>query len=74
MWEFRKVVTNRVQMLSMPEAVSFLSQSPPRVLILPTTEFRESLREFSTNAVMVRATGIDTVQFKRWDLTVLVKP
>jgi 4-amino-4-deoxy-L-arabinose transferase-like glycosyltransferase len=73
-WEFRKVVTNRVQMLSVSEAVSFLSQSPPRVLILPSAEFPESLRQLTSNAVMLRATGIDTVQFKCWDLTAVVKP
>jgi hypothetical protein len=60
-------------MLSVPEALSFLNQPAPRVLVLPTAELRESLRELTTNAIMVRATGIDTVQFKRWDLTAVVK-
>jgi len=73
-WEFRRVVTNRVEMLSLPQATEFLRQNPPRILVLPTQELRGPLYELATNAIQVRAAGIDTVQFKNWDLTAVVKP
>ena len=72
-WEFHQVLTNRVEQLEPLQAAAFLSQASPRILVLPTDEFRGALRDLATNAILVRATGIDTVQFKRWDLTGVIK-
>jgi 4-amino-4-deoxy-L-arabinose transferase-like glycosyltransferase len=73
-WEFHQIITNRIELLSVSEATAFLNQSSPRMLVLPTDQLRGPLRELSTNAVLVRATGIDTAQFKYWDLTTVIKP
>ena len=72
-WEFHQVLTNRVQQLEPSDAAGFLSQPAPRVLVLPSDQFQGPLRDLVTNAVVIRATGIDTVQFKRWDLTAVIK-
>ena len=72
-WEFRRVITNHVELLGIPQATAFLQQDSSRILVLPTDQLRGPLKDLTTNAIQVRATGFDTVQFKRWDLTAVVK-
>jgi 4-amino-4-deoxy-L-arabinose transferase-like glycosyltransferase len=73
-WEFRQGITNYLEEVTLAEAAAFLEKDPPRVLILPTSQLAGRLKEIATNAVVVQASGIDTVHFKRWDLTAVVRP
>lgn len=73
-WEFRKGLTNYLQEISLDQAVPFLQKPGPRVLILPTGQLTAELQSAATNDVILRAVGLDTVRFKRIDLTAIVAP
>jgi 4-amino-4-deoxy-L-arabinose transferase-like glycosyltransferase len=72
-WEFRQRLTNQMESLPLAEAAQFLEREQPLVLVLPTSEFKEPLTLLATNATKIRVIGVDTVEFKKWDLTAIVR-
>jgi len=72
-WEFRQVITNHFDLIPISQATNFLRENSPRILVLPTAQLDEVLKGLATNTLQVRAKGFDSVQFKRWDLTAIVK-
>lgn len=73
-WEFRQVITNYVEHLQPDQAAGFLARPGPHILVVPTALAKDSLRGMPADAVCVSATGLDTVQFKRHDLTAIIRP
>jgi 4-amino-4-deoxy-L-arabinose transferase-like glycosyltransferase len=72
-WEFHQVLTNRMESLPLANAAQFLQREQPLVLVLPTSEFKEPLPALAANAVKIRVIGLDTVEFKKRDLTAIVR-
>lgn len=72
-WEFRRTTTNYLQHLTADQAPRFLRLEGPRMLILPTRELSAELQTAATNYLSFRARGLDTVSFRRVDLTALVR-
>ena len=73
-WEFRQTITNYVEYLPADKAASFLARPGPRVLVVPTAQAVGPLKDLAAGAIRVRATGLDTVQFKPHDLTAIIVP
>jgi 4-amino-4-deoxy-L-arabinose transferase-like glycosyltransferase len=73
-WEFRQGITNYVEFLPIEKAAAFLARPRPRILVLPSSLVTGPLKDLAAGAVCVRATGFDTVQFKRHDLTAIIRP
>lgn len=73
-WEFRHGITNYMEWLAPSEATAFLEQPTPRVLVLPSELVQGRIKELATNAIVVQAAGIDSVHFKRWNLTAIIRP
>lgn len=73
-WEFRRVTTNTVEWLKPGQTPEFLAEQSPRVLVLPTERFQAPLTNLASNAVVRRVTGLDTGNFKKRDLTVIIRP
>jgi 4-amino-4-deoxy-L-arabinose transferase-like glycosyltransferase len=71
-WEFRRVVTNPVQFIALPQAAAFLRGPAPRCLVLPTKDWDDARFIHPAGARVVRATGIDTASFKHWDVTAVI--
>ena len=69
-WKFRGVITNPVVLGDEKNAKNFLTNSPPFILVLPTANV-SSLPD--TNGWQIRVHGLDTVRFKNWDLTAIVR-
>jgi 4-amino-4-deoxy-L-arabinose transferase-like glycosyltransferase len=69
-WKFRSVITNTVTLGDESEAKDFLTNSPPYVLVLPTSDVA-SLPD--TNGLRIPVHGLDMVKFKNRDLTVIVR-
>jgi hypothetical protein len=72
-WEFHQVLTNQMESLPLAKAAQFLQQDQPLVLVLPTSDFKEPLPTIATNAVKIRVIGLDTVEFKKRDLTAIIR-
>jgi 4-amino-4-deoxy-L-arabinose transferase-like glycosyltransferase len=72
-WEFRQVLTNHMESLPLAKAAQFLQREQPLVLVLPTSDFKEPLPTLASNAVKVRVIGLDTVEFKKRDLTAIIR-
>jgi 4-amino-4-deoxy-L-arabinose transferase-like glycosyltransferase len=72
-WEFRSVLTNRMEELLPWDAPGFLKRNQPLVLILPTQQITNLPPALLTNAVAIHAVGLNTARFKQVDLTALVK-
>jgi len=73
-WEFRRVSTNDVEFMPLTQAASFWRQPGPRCLILPTKDWDAIRLSTPTNAVVLRAHGLDTASFHRWDMTAIIRP
>jgi len=71
-WEMRKQTTNYIQIIGREQAVEWLKQAPGSILILPTRDYRELLAAQATNHLIRTVKGLDTGNFKRWDLTVVI--
>ena len=70
-WKFRSVTTNMVMLGGVEQAKDFLTNAPPFILVLPTTELAKLP---DTNGIQIRVHGLDMVKFKNRDLTVIVRP
>jgi len=70
-WRFRQVLTNQVTLDSVDQARDFLTNSPPYILVLPTSDLA---RLPDTNGLLISVHGLDMVKFKNWNLTALVRP
>jgi 4-amino-4-deoxy-L-arabinose transferase-like glycosyltransferase len=69
-WKFRGVITNTVVLGDKKNAKNFLTNTPPFILVLPTADVA-SLPD--TNGLQIRVHGLDTVSFRNWDLTAIVR-
>ena len=69
-WKFRRVITNTVVLGDVKMAQDFLTNTPPFILVLPTTDFAKLS---DTNGLQIQVHGLDMVKFKNWNLTVLVR-
>ena len=70
-WKFRSIVTNLVTLGEPNQALDFLTNVPPFILVLPTGEMAKLP---DTNGLQIRVRGLDMVRFKNRDLTVIVRP
>jgi 4-amino-4-deoxy-L-arabinose transferase-like glycosyltransferase len=70
-WRFRSVTTNKVTLGGVEQAKHFLTNAPPFILILPTSELAKLP---DTNGLLISIHGLDMVKFKNWDLTAIVRP
>jgi len=70
-WKFRGVSTNLVLLGDAKLAQDFLTNAPPLILVLPTTDFAKLT---DTNGVKIQVHGLDMVKFKNWNLTAVVRP
>jgi hypothetical protein len=69
-WKFRSVITNTVVLDDEAGAKDFLTNTPPYILVLPTSDVA-SLPD--TNGLWIQVHGLDMVKFKNWDLTAIVR-
>jgi 4-amino-4-deoxy-L-arabinose transferase-like glycosyltransferase len=69
-WEFRAVATNTVVLGDEKLAPTFLTNTPPYILVLPTKDLGELP---NTNGVRIAVQGFDMVKFKNWNLTAIVQ-
>ena len=70
-WKFRSVSTNLVTLGDAKLARDFLTNAPPYILVLPTSE----LTNFpGLDGTRFRVRGLDMVRFKNRDLTAIVRP
>ncbi|HTL72384.1 MAG TPA: hypothetical protein VL863_03700, partial [bacterium] len=69
-WFFRSVVTNKVTLGNVKLAASFLTNSPPFILVMPTKDLTNLP---NTNGLMLRVRGLDLVKFNQRDLTAIVR-
>jgi 4-amino-4-deoxy-L-arabinose transferase-like glycosyltransferase len=73
-WNFRGVVTNYMENLNANQAVDFLEQTNPFVLIAPTGFYEANLTLVTTNMTVVQTRGINVVNGRKLDLTAIVNP
>lgn len=69
-WHFRSVVTNYVTLGSVAEAKTFLTNTPPFILVMPTKDLADLP---DTNGLLLNVHGLDFVKFNNRDLTALVR-
>lgn len=69
-WRFRSVVTNDVTLGGVKEAASFLTNSPPFILVLPTGDLAKLP---DTNGLLLQVHGLDLVKFRNRDLTAIMR-
>jgi len=69
-WRFRSVSTNTVVLGGETRAASFLTNTPPFILVLPT---RDVANLPDTNGLQITVHGLDIVKFKNWNLTAIVR-
>jgi hypothetical protein len=70
-WKFRSVSTNLVVLGEVKRVGDFLTNAPPFILVLPTSE----LTNFpDISGMRFRVRGLDMVKFKNRDLTAIVQP
>jgi hypothetical protein len=70
-WRFRQVITNQVTLGSVAQARDFLTNSPPFILVLPTSDLAQLP---DTNGLLISVHGLDMVKLKNRNLTALVRP
>ena len=70
-WKFRSVTTNLVTLGDVKRAKDFLTNAPPFILVLPTSELTNWP---ATDGTRFRVHGLDMVKFKNRDLTAIVRP
>ncbi|MEI7808339.1 MAG: glycosyltransferase family 39 protein [Verrucomicrobiota bacterium] len=70
-WKFRSVSTNLVTLGDPKQALDFLTNAPPFILVLPTSELANLP---DTNGLQIRVYGLDMVRFKNRDLTAIMRP
>jgi 4-amino-4-deoxy-L-arabinose transferase-like glycosyltransferase len=69
-WRFRSVVTNDVTLGGVKQAASFLTNPPPFILVVPTSDLKNLP---DTNGLLLQVRGLDLVKFKNRDLTAIVR-
>jgi 4-amino-4-deoxy-L-arabinose transferase-like glycosyltransferase len=69
-WKFRAVTTNHVTLGGVREAISFLTNPPPLIIVLPT---KDLARLTQTNCPQIQVHGFDMVRCKEWELTALIR-
>jgi 4-amino-4-deoxy-L-arabinose transferase-like glycosyltransferase len=69
-WKFRSVATNIVLLGDVKLAQDFLTNSPPFILVVPTKDLPTLP---AMNGLRLQAQGLDTVKFKHWNLTAIVR-
>ncbi len=69
-WKFRAVTTNYVVLGEVAQAKDFLTNAPPFILVLPTSELAKLP---DTNGRRFSVHGLDVVKFKNRDLTAILR-
>ena len=69
-WRFRSVVTNDVTLGGVKQAASFLTNPPPFILVVPTSDLAKLP---DTNGLLLQVRGLDLVKFKNRNLTAIVR-
>ena len=70
-WKFRSVTTNLVTLGDVKLAKDFLTNTPPFILVLPTSELPNWP---AVGGTQFHVRGLDMVKFKNRDLTAIVRP
>jgi 4-amino-4-deoxy-L-arabinose transferase-like glycosyltransferase len=70
-WRFRSVTTNMVLLGERKREADFLTNTPPFILVLPTSDLTNLP---DTNGLQIHVRGLDIVKLKNWDLTAIVRP
>jgi 4-amino-4-deoxy-L-arabinose transferase-like glycosyltransferase len=70
-WRFRGVTTNMVFLGERKREADFLTNIPPFILVLPTSDLTNLP---DTNGLQIHVRGLDIVKLKNWDLTAIVRP
>ena len=70
-WRFRAVTTNKVTLGGVEQAKNFLTNAPPFILVVPTSELAKLP---DTNGLQLSVRGLDLVKFKNRELTAIVRP
>ena len=73
-WEFRQTLTNHMEFLAPEKAAEFLARPGGLILVLPTPLAQKLIEREGNGIKLVRARGLDVVQFKWHDLTAIVRP
>ncbi|HEV2454418.1 MAG TPA: glycosyltransferase family 39 protein [Verrucomicrobiae bacterium] len=69
-WKFRGVTTNYIVLGDAGSATTFLTNTPPFILVLPTEDFAKLP---NPGGLQIPVHGLDMVKFKKWDLTALIR-
>ncbi len=69
-WRFRSAVTNDLTLGGVKQAASFLTNPPPFILVLPTSDLAKLP---DTNGLLFQVHGLDMVKFKNQNLTAIVR-
>ena len=72
-WEFRQVLTNKLQVLSPDEAVGFIHQKRPAVLILTSKLYAADPGRWGTNLPVVQVSGINFARLEKTGLTAVIQ-
>ncbi len=70
-WRFRSITTNKVMLADVKQARNFLTNTPPLMLVVPTSELAKLP---DTNGTLISVEGLDMVKFRNWKLTALIRP
>jgi 4-amino-4-deoxy-L-arabinose transferase-like glycosyltransferase len=71
-WEFRNVITNKMQEISESELKAFVAANPSFVLIAPSETVKANTSAFPTNAIRVNGFGVNLVKGRPVDLTAII--
>jgi 4-amino-4-deoxy-L-arabinose transferase-like glycosyltransferase len=72
-WEFRQVLTNKLEVLSPEQAVGFIHQKGPAILILPTKLYAANPGRWGTNLPVVQVSGMNFARFGKTELTAIIQ-
>lgn len=73
-WELRGLTTNFLSYFPVARLSSEFQRQPPWCIILPTDTLQSHTDLIPTNATLIRAVGVETAGFHRWDLTAVILP
>ena len=73
-WEFRQVITNHMENLEAADAIHFMRQQYPAVLIMPTSFYETNQQRWPDDLMVVQALGYNLSKRSRVALTALIHP
>jgi 4-amino-4-deoxy-L-arabinose transferase-like glycosyltransferase len=69
-WRFRAITTNMVTLGQEKDAADFLTNTPPYILVLPTSDVAKLP---DTNGLQIQVQGLDMVKLRNWNLTAIIR-